>query len=95
MGFCVYIIYSPSVDQFYVGQTADLKERLSQHNSAFFEGSSTKKGIPWLLFFSLECCSRSQSIAIESHIKKMKSRKYYQSLVKYPEIAEKLIKRFG
>nr|MBC7614362.1 GIY-YIG nuclease family protein [Pseudopedobacter sp.] len=36
MGFCVYIIYSHSVDQFYIGQIADLKERFSQHNSAFF-----------------------------------------------------------
>ncbi|WP_136827468.1 GIY-YIG nuclease family protein [Pedobacter cryophilus] len=94
MNFFIYIIYSPSVDQFYVGQTIDLIERINQHNNAFFENSSTKKGIPWEIYFKLECSTRNQAILIENHIKRMKSRKYYSSLLLYPEISEKLLLRF-
>ena len=31
--FFVYIIYSVTLNKFYVGQTADLDKRLQQHNS--------------------------------------------------------------
>jgi len=32
---------------------------------------------------------------IEIHIKKMKSKKYIQDLKKYPEIAQKLLKKYS
>ncbi len=32
---------------------------------------------------------------IENHIKKMKSKKYIKDLKKYPEIAQKLIKKYS
>jgi len=35
-----------------------------------------------------------QARKIESYIKKMKSRKYFEDLKKYPELGEKLAKRF-
>jgi putative endonuclease len=32
MSFCVYILYSASLDKFYVGYTAQLEERFLRHN---------------------------------------------------------------
>lgn len=94
MSFVVYIIYSQATDRYYVGQTENIAERLTLHNSGSFKYSSTKSGIPWRIFFEINCTSREQAIAIEQHIKKMKSSKYYQSLRRYPELAAKLKERY-
>jgi putative endonuclease len=42
----------------------------------------------------LESTSENQARLIEKHIKKMKSKTYIHNLVKYPEIAEKLLLKF-
>ncbi len=34
---CVYIIYSESLDKYYIGEAIDLEERIEQHNSGFYE----------------------------------------------------------
>jgi len=90
MVFFVYILYSPSTERYYVGQTENLIERLKKHNAAFFDGSSTKAGIPWHIYYTIECDSRKQAVGMELHLKKMKSVKYYHSVKSYPEIVEKL-----
>jgi len=88
--FYVYILYSQRVDSFYVGQTLNISQRIQEHNSKFYNNSSTAKANDWELFFSIECISRNQSILIERHIKSMRNRKYYESLKMYPEISDKL-----
>jgi putative endonuclease len=90
MTFYVYILYSASTGKYYAGQTDDVDERFKKHNSSAFVNSSTKAGIPWEIFHVIECTSRKQAVNIESHIKKMRSVKYYHSLKNYPEITEKL-----
>ena len=90
MRFFVYILYSTSTAKYYVGQTEDIIERLEKHNTAVFINSFTKPGIPWQLFFVIECNSRKQAVNMEMHVKKMKSVKYYHSLKKHPEMVERL-----
>ena len=90
MIFFVYILYSPSTGSYYVGQTEDLYQRIEKHNSATFINSYTKTRGPWEIYHTIECVSRKQAVNIESHLKKMKSVKYYHSIKNYPEIVEKL-----
>ena len=47
----LYILYSPSSDKYYIGQTPDLETRLLFHNE-LSEDSFTSKHRPWsgLLF---------------------------------------------
>ena len=92
--FTVYILYSQILDRYYVGETLDMEERIQQHNTGYYSDSYTKQSSDWCLYFKLECESRTQARKIESHIKKMKSRKYIQNLSKYPEISEKLLKTY-
>ena len=75
------------MDAFYVGQTIDLQKRIEEHNSKFYDNTFTAKTNDWVLYHSIECKSRKQAILIESHIKSMKSRKYYESLKTYPDIS--------
>ena len=91
----VYILYSRKLDRYYIGQT-NLKpeERLNQHNNRLNPNSYTSNGIPWELYLILECNSRTHAQKVEQHIKKMKSKKYINNLLKYPEMRNKLLCRF-
>jgi putative endonuclease len=94
MKFTVYIIYSPTLDLFYVGQTYDLEKRIQEHNTAAFKNSFTSKTQDWNLFLSIGCRTRELATKIEQHIKSMRKRKYYFDLKEYPEIVERLLIRY-
>ncbi|MBP7808105.1 MAG: GIY-YIG nuclease family protein [Bacteroidia bacterium] len=92
--YFVYIIKSESIDKFYVGETNDLEIRLKQHNNGEFDFSFTKQANDWMIYFKMECPDRSIARKIELHIKNMKSRKYFESLSKYPEMTQKLLDKY-
>ena len=94
MSFTVYILHSSKLEEYYIGQTSDLSERIDLHNSGFFDHSFTSKANDWTLVFSLNCDSRKQALSIEKHIKRMKSRKYIENLIKYPDISKSLLYRY-
>ena len=90
-----YIIYSKSLDLYYVGHTIDLPNRLEEHNSAKYDGAFTTRAADWRIFHTIECASKTQAIAIENHIKRMRNRNYIKNFKKYPELSEKLLERFS
>src|SRR5262245_8965748 len=73
MPFFVYIIYSPSLQRFYTGTTDDVSKRIEEHNSAKYFRTFTTRGIPWELFFQIECKTSDQAYKLEKFITKMKS----------------------
>ena len=89
---CCYIIYSPSIDQYYVGAThGDFDEKLSSHKSGKYSASYTAKVSDWEEYILIKVDSYSHALAVERHIKRMKSKVYVANLKKYPELREKLI----
>jgi putative endonuclease len=88
--FQVYILYSESIDRFYIGQTENLDSRKGWHDDKIFDRNFTVQANDWIIFISIDCISRKQAVNIETHIKRMKSKKYIRSLIQYPEIIEKL-----
>lgn len=91
----VYILFSQSADRFYIGETCDVTERLSQHNSAFYKNSFTKQATDWAVFLTIECQSRRQAIEIESFIKKMRNRNFYFKIKENPDIVIDFLRRFS
>lgn len=87
----VYILYSPSLNKFYIGSCIDLTERLKQHFSKISPHAFTSTAKDWIVSLSLTDLSYRQARSIESHIKKMKSKKYIENLKRFPELALKLI----
>jgi putative endonuclease len=87
----VYILYSQSLDKYYIGSCIEVTEKLNQHLSKIFPGAFTTKANDWVIFLSLINLSYKQARDIESHIKNMKSKKYIQNLKRYPELSQKLI----
>ena len=80
MKFYVYIIYSLLRDKYYIGYSHDPIERLDEHNLG--ATTSTRTGSPWKLVYKEEYSSKHDAILREVEIKKMKSRKYIESLIR-------------
>jgi len=95
MLYYCYILYSPTLDKFYIGETENLEERLIQHNTGIHEVAYTKQVSDWELYHEIICQSRSQVRAIERHIKQMKSKIYIKNLRRYPEMSKKLLNKFN
>jgi putative endonuclease len=90
--FC-YILYSNSINRYYVGYTTDIEERIKLHNSGYFGRKAyTYKASDWSLYLLIPCETIEQAVYVESRIKKMKSRKYIEDLAKYPEMVQKILK---
>ena len=90
---CVYILHSERLNKFYTGYTANLDIRMEFH----FNSESRKythNADDWTLFFFINCESKAQALAIEKHIKAMKSKVYIQNLKKYPEMVEKILNKY-
>ncbi|MFV0591783.1 MAG: GIY-YIG nuclease family protein [Draconibacterium sp.] len=94
MAHFVYIIYSPSSDKFYVGETVNIPHRIVEHNSGHYHHASTKFTNDWKLFLQIKCESKTQALKFERFIKRMKSRKFYHKLKNYPDIVDNLLVRF-
>ena len=79
MSFTVYIIYSKSIDQYYIGHTENIADRLFRHRNS---GSrSTKKSNDWELKYTEQFQTRSDAANREKAIKAKKSRKYIEHLI--------------
>lgn len=76
----VYILYSASLDRFYVGQTQDLEVRLQRHNSG--RNKSTKAGVPWEMVHFGTCVDRTEAVRKETKIKNLGSKRYLQMIGK-------------
>ncbi len=87
-----YILFSLYINKFYTGITQEgISNRLIKHYLSAYGNHFTSIAKDWELFLFIPCSSTAQAMKIESHIKKMKSKKYIQNLAIYPEMIKKLI----
>ena len=77
--FTVYILYSTSLDKYYIGHSSNINDRLLRHNQK--RSKSTKAGVPWLLVYTEEFTTKSLAYRREMEIKKKKSRIYIEKLL--------------
>ena len=74
-----YIIYSYIIDHYYIGYSEDIDKRLAHHLS----GTSrfTSRANDWKIVYSEQFATKTEAIKREREIKRMKSRKYIESLI--------------
>ena len=89
----VYILQSIKINRYYIGYTSNLELRLQFHADAESR-KFTHKADDWTVFYSVNCESKPQALAIEKHIKAMKSKTFIENLKKYPEMIEKLLEKY-
>jgi putative endonuclease len=93
---CCYVLFSEHLQRHYIGVChTDLQSRIKKHNlHEYGEHRYTAKASDWKLKLCIECSSYKQAIKIEKHIKRMKSADYIGSLLKFPEMSEKLKEKY-
>ena len=69
----LYILQSETSHRLYIGQTANLEKRLSEHNDGITP--STRNRGPWKMIFCLELPSRHDAMVLEHKLKKWKNKK--------------------
>ncbi len=88
-----YIIYSENLDKYYTGESPDPKHRLNQHNTHYFKMNFTKAASDWILKLSYETVSKKEALTLELFVKRMKSKKFIEKVVKDPSVLSEIIKR--
>lgn len=77
--FSVYILYAATADKYYIGQTANMEDRLFRHTNS--GNKSTKFAKDWKLVYEEKFETRSEAVQREQFIKSKKSRKYIEWLI--------------
>ena len=65
--YYVYLIQSKVDNRFYVGYTADLKQRIIEHNAS--NNASTKYGVPWRLVYYEAYTAKELALSRECNLK--------------------------
>ncbi len=77
---CMYILYSEKLDKYYIGSCMNIERRIYEHNIGHSKFTST--GIPWLMVYKEEFHTTEEARRRELQVKKMKSRKFIEKLLK-------------
>jgi putative endonuclease len=76
--YFIYVIYSKEHDKFYHGMTADLTQRLKQHNLG--KVRSTKAFKPWVIIYSEEFENMVLARERELFLKTSTGRRFLKSI---------------
>ena len=91
-----YIVYSPSLDRYYIGITTDdVQFRLEKHNSSFYGIHYTSRAKDWELKLVICCVSYSVARKTELYVKKMKSRNFIERIIKDTNERNSLIEKMN
>ena len=74
-----YIIYSKEIDQYYVGHTGNLDDRIVRHTGS--GSKATMKANDWMIVYKEHFVTRLEAYQREIEIKKKKSKKYIDRLI--------------
>ncbi|MBI2443631.1 MAG: GIY-YIG nuclease family protein [Candidatus Magasanikbacteria bacterium] len=78
--FYVYILFSTKLQKRYIGCTADLKQRLVQHNKS--KVPFTSRGIPWQLIYYEAFQNKQDALEEEKFLKSGRGRERLMFLLK-------------
>jgi putative endonuclease len=78
--FYLYILHSCKDGTYYIGHTGDLKKRLKWHNAGY--SLSTKAKRPWELVYQERYRTKSEAQKREYELKRKKSRKYIEFIIR-------------
>ena len=80
MKYYLYILYSTSLDRFYVGYSSDVELRIRKHMSK--HKGYTSRAKDWKLVYQESYESKSEAYGRERELKSWKSRKKLEELVR-------------
>ena len=95
----VYILFSPSHNRFYIGESSFPDGRVIQHNKGHYKHASTSFTDDWELAFLIKCDNKSNALKVEKHLKSLKSPTYLRRLISDQQSFEKfkniILRKYG
>lgn len=79
--YTVYAIYNQEFNKFYIGQTANLEERLQLHNTKTFRGYTSRFGGQWTVISSEEHSTRQEALKREKQLKSFQGREFIRGFI--------------
>ena len=76
----VYILFSASLNKFYIGSTNNIELRLYKHLHS--KKGFTSRARDWIVVYHEEHSTKSDALIREKHIKKWKNRYLIETLIK-------------
>jgi putative endonuclease len=89
----VYIIYSKSVDKYYIGETHDVEKRVNLHNQGNNKSAFTTISDDWKVALKYDCKDRQEALFLERFSKRMKSRRFIKKVVSSPSILSDILSK--
>lgn len=78
--YTVYALYNSEHNKIYIGQTADLKERLHLHKQATFKKSYTSRfSGKWVVIYSEQASDRAAALLREKQLKSFRGREFVKT----------------
>lgn len=77
--FYTYILYSKTIDKFYIGASENPSERLKKHKNK--HSGYTSQTSDWEIVFLKKFDSKNEAFTFERKIKQWKSRKMIRKLI--------------
>lgn len=81
MSYTVYILYSESADRFYIGQTADIYDRIKRHNAG--SEKATAPYTPWQVVWTTQKATRAEAMELEKKLKNLSRMRLQAFIEKY------------
>ncbi|MDO8620292.1 MAG: GIY-YIG nuclease family protein [bacterium] len=78
--FCTYVLQSKMNGELYIGYTANIKRRLTEHNQGL--NLSTKRYRPWKLIYCEVCIEKSDATRREGYFKTTQGRRLLKRRLK-------------
>ena len=80
--YTVYILYSKTFDKYYIGQSSDVRKRITLHNDGRVK--STAPYVPWEIHWYCTKSWRSEASILEGELKNLNRTTIKAFIVKYP-----------
>ena len=80
--YYIYAIYNPQHKKIYIGQTADITERLKLHNEHVFKGYTSKFDGVWQLIYSEKVDTRQEALKREKQLKSYQGRLFIRKHIR-------------
>ena len=89
----LYVIYSPSIDRYYVGESPNVINRLDQHNSHYFRKGFTKAAQDWKIVLSTAWEHKDDAMYLEKFMKRMKSKTFIEKIIEDRTILKDILEK--
>jgi putative endonuclease len=89
----LYILYSKSLDKYYIGETNDVQNRLVKHNINYYKKGYTKAAKDWEVVLEKQCLNKDETLFLEKFIKRMKSKVFIRKIIDNPMILDDILSK--